>query len=135
MRYSRRTNWSLGLGAMGALLVAGLMTISAARPATAAPVGGADDASRGAQQTPSPTPGGNQLAAGRQRFDHACGRCHPGGEEDIGPRLRNINWAEDRMLRQIRNGGGRMRPIPPARLPDSEIPALMAYMRTLHAVR
>jgi cytochrome c5 len=139
MRKSERTKWGLCFGTMGALVVAGLATLSVPRPVTAAPTEApteaAGEASRGAQRTPTPTQGGNQLAVGRQRYDRVCGRCHPGGEEDVGPRLRDLNWAEDRMVRTIREGTGRMRPIAPSKLPDADMPALMTFLRSMRAVR
>ena len=92
------------------------------------------DAARGAQAPATPTPAGNLVATGRQVYNRACNRCHPGGQEDVGPRLAGINWAEARMVTQIRQGHGTMRPIPPARLPEAEMPALMAFLRSIRAV-
>ena len=74
-------------------------------------------------------------AAARAAYDRACGRCHPNGEEDVGPRLRNIAWDEARMRRQVRQGGGSMRPIPVTRVSDADLAAAIAYMRTIRAVR
>jgi hypothetical protein len=76
-----------------------------------------------------------QVRVGRQWFNRRCDTCHPGGEEDIGPNLRSIRWPVVRMRRQIRQGSGRMRPIPPARLPDDKMDALMAYLSTIGSVR
>lgn len=134
MRNIQRTKWQLCLGGVAAMFLASVGVASPARPARAdAPAVIAQPQRQ--PQTPTPTPAGNLVAQGRAKYDRACGRCHPGGEEDVGPRLTGINWAQDRMTRQIRNGGGRMRPIPTARLSDADLPALMAYMRTIHAVR
>jgi hypothetical protein len=41
----------------------------------------------------------------------------------------------NRMRTQIRNGSGRMRPIPANRLPDSQMDGLMAYLSTFGAVQ
>jgi len=109
------------------LVALGLGLSSAAAPAHAAPSRVDAEAQRGAQA--------NLAAIGRQKFNRACGRCHPGGGEDVGPAITNKNWDQARMTRQIRQGSGRMRPIAPSRLPDADLPALMAYMRTIHAVR
>ena len=68
-------------------------------------------------------------------FDRACGRCHPHGEEDIGPRIRNKNFDEARAVKQIRQGVGRMRPISLTKLPEANMPALIAYLRSIHTVR
>lgn len=133
MQKTKGMKWSVCFGLMGSLTLTGVV-VANVPPATAAPAT-YDNATRGAQRTPTPTPGGNLLAIGRQRFDRACGRCHPGGEEDTGPRLIDLNWTEERMVRQIRQGSGRMRAIPPTKLPDSAMPALMTYLRSIHAVR
>ena len=85
--------------------------------------------------TAQPTTSGEDLARGRHVYDRACGRCHPGGEEDVGPRLMNKNFDEARMVKQVRQGVGRMRPVPPTKLPEANMPALMAYLRSIHAVR
>lgn len=127
--------WGVGLGALGSFVLAGALVLSAPRLASAGRAEPANDAARGAQQPPQPTPQGNLVAQGRQVFNRTCNRCHPGGQEDVGPRLIGLNWQEARMVRQIRNGGGTMRPINTTRLPDSELPALMAYLRTIRAVR
>ena len=76
-----------------------------------------------------------RVRRGRQTFDRFCDTCHPGGEEDIGPTIRRIHFPVARMQRQIRQGSGRMRPIPPGRLPDDRIDDLMAYLSTIGAVR
>lgn len=76
-----------------------------------------------------------RVARGRVAFNRTCDTCHPGGEEDIGPNIRRIGWATERMVRQIRRGGGRMRPIPPRRLPDERIDDLMAFLSTMGTVR
>lgn len=127
-------SFSLGLAIAGVFGFVTASTLMVSRRVDAATVEPATDAQRGAQ-APRPTPGGNLLAQGRQRYDRLCGRCHPGGEEDIGPRLVGINWTEERMVRQIRRGSGRMRAIPESRLPDAEMPALLIYLRSIRSVR
>jgi mono/diheme cytochrome c family protein len=79
--------------------------------------------------------GGGNVANGRAAFQRTCNRCHPNGEEDTGPRINNINWAEARMRTQVRQGSGGMRPIPVSRLSDADLTDLLAYLRTTHAVR
>lgn len=76
-----------------------------------------------------------KVRVGRQWFNRACGTCHPGGDEDLGPRIIGKNLPVARMRHQIRNGTGRMRPIPPQRLPDRVMDELMAYLSTIRAVR
>lgn len=102
----------LCLGALGAFLVAGAVTLSG-RPDAAA-------------QQPQRTP--------LQIFTRACGRCHADPEEPDA-RLDNKNIPESEMVRQIRQGTKRMRAIPPARLPDADMPALLTYLRSIRAVR
>jgi hypothetical protein len=76
-----------------------------------------------------------QVRVGRRWFNRRCDTCHPGGEEDIGPNIRGIRWPVARMRRQIRQGSGRMRPIPPARLPNMRMDEVMVYLSTIGAVR
>ena len=123
-----RASRGLLVGVVGAVVLAAAVSRPAAAVADPQPAPG------GAQRA-APATGGDLLTVGRQRFNRACGRCHPGGREDIGPSLLGKNWAEDRMTRQIRRGGGRMRPINPNKLPNADLPALMAYLRSIHAVR
>jgi len=47
----------------------------------------------------------------------------------------NFNTSAGLMVKQIRQGSGRMRAIPPSKLPEAAMPALMAYLRSIHAVR
>lgn len=75
------------------------------------------------------------VGRGRSVFRQACDTCHPGGEADIGPGIKGLGYSVERMTRQIRRGSGRMRPIPPARLPDRYMGDLMAYLSVLRTVR
>ncbi len=72
--------------------------------------------------------------AGEAAYVTACGACHPGGEADLGPKLKGEMQSVALMTKQIREGSGRMRPIGPLQLPESEMRGLMVYMRTLDAV-
>ncbi len=74
-------------------------------------------------------------ASGRTLFDRVCGRCHPGGNEDTGPRILGIAWSEARVRTQIRSGSARMRAIATSRLADADMPALITYLRSLRVVR
>lgn len=92
----------------------------------------ADDAGAG------PTPDERWRAMvrrGRSRFNSVCGTCHPGGNEDIGPRIRGVGFSVSRMRRQIRSGSGRMRPIGPGRVSEADLDNLMAYLSTMGSVR
>lgn len=80
---------------------------------------------------------GDPAAAGRGRtaFNRACGRCHPNGEEDVGPRLIGRNMAASEVRTIVRSGRDTMRAISPARLSDAELEDVFAYLRTIRAVR
>jgi mono/diheme cytochrome c family protein len=90
-----------------------------------------------ATTAPAPTPpaaGGAQLVArGRAVHNRVCATCHEPGEHE-GPNP-GLNWAEDRMRRQIRQGGGRMRAIAATRLNDADLDALIAFYRSNRTVR
>jgi mono/diheme cytochrome c family protein len=81
--------------------------------------------------TPAATAG--DAARGRTAFARVCGRCHEDGESD-GP-APNRNLEEARMRTIVRQGSGRMRAIPTSRLSDGDLDAVIAYLRTTHAVR
>lgn len=100
--------------------------------------GGADDGSGGDgtsggeySDTIAPTA---DASRGQQRFDAVCGACHPGGDSDVGPRIRDLGWSVSRMRRQIREGSGGMRPISTARLGDEDLDHVLAHLRTLGAI-
>jgi mono/diheme cytochrome c family protein len=94
---------------------------------------GSDGAAMNAQRA-SP-PAGGDATRGRAAFDGICGRCHPHGNADVGPRLIGLNWPEARVREQVRHGRRTMRPISPARLPDDRLDDVIAYLRTIHTVR
>lgn len=76
-----------------------------------------------------------QSAEGVPQFNRACGRCHPHGDEDTGPALRDKNLSVEAMTKVIREGTKRMRAIPPTKLSDADLPRVMAFLRSIHAVR
>jgi mono/diheme cytochrome c family protein len=98
--------------------------------ATTTPDGEADSSATGATGASA-----EMIAAGGERFEAVCGLCHPGGEEDSGPSIRDIHWDAARMRAQIRNGSGRMRPISTARLSDEDLEKVVAWLGTIGAVR
>lgn len=100
-------------GVLGALTVSGAVMVSAPRAAEA-------------QQGPN---------EGRPQFNRACGRCHPNGEEDTGPAIRNKNKSVEEMTKIIRQGSGKMRAIGANKLSDADLAKVMNYLRTLRAVR
>ncbi len=104
--------WAMCVGALSLLVAAGAVITTSPRAAEA--------------QTPHP---------GQAPFNRTCGRCHPDGNEDTGPEIRNKNLTEARMREIIRTGTRRMRPISPTKLPDANLDAVIAYLRTMNAVR
>ena len=73
-------------------------------------------------------------AAGKTSFDTTCGDCHPGGDADLGPKLKGHMEPSANMIKQIREGSGRMKPIGEDKLPESEMKGLLVYLSTLDAV-
>jgi mono/diheme cytochrome c family protein len=72
--------------------------------------------------------------SGKDTFDVSCGSCHPGGDADLGPALKGHAVPMDEMVRQIREGSGRMKPIDEKLLPEGQMRGLMVYLATLEAV-
>ncbi|MFO0557999.1 MAG: cytochrome c [Polyangiales bacterium] len=71
----------------------------------------------------------------RAIFDRTCGRCHPGGERRVGPRLAGRNDSEAHLREVVRNGDGTMRPIPASRLSDGDLAKVIVFLRSIRAVR
>ena len=120
---------------------------AAAETTTTPAASSAGGESASSTETSTATTGGNasatatsgasaeMIAAGGERFEAVCGLCHPGGEEDSGPSIRDIHWDAARMRTQIRNGSGRMRPISATRLSDEDLEKVVAWLGTIGAVR
>ena len=83
----------------------------------------------------SAPPAEAQTAVGVPQFNRVCGRCHPNGDEDTGPDLHNKNLSVEAMTKVIRQGTKRMRPISPTKLTDADLPRVLAFLRSIHAVR
>jgi mono/diheme cytochrome c family protein len=86
--------------------------------------------STGTSATASPA-----VAEGRVVFDRTCGRCHPGGNNRVGPRLTGRNDSEAHTRQVIRSGDGTMRPIPTSRLSDDDLAKVIVFLRSIRAVR
>lgn len=69
-------------------------------------------------------------AHGQERYAARCGTCHESGSA---PDLANIGWTPEQLRRQIREGSGGMNAIPPARLSDEDMEAVLAYLVTTGA--
>jgi mono/diheme cytochrome c family protein len=89
----------------------------------------------GAANAQSSAPARGDATRGRAAFDGICGRCHPHGNADVGPRLIGLNWSESRVRDQVRHGRRTMRPITTTRLPDDRLDDVIAYLRTIHTVQ
>jgi mono/diheme cytochrome c family protein len=74
------------------------------------------------------------VASGQESFDNACGSCHPGGEADLGPKLKGHAEPSAQMTKQIREGSGRMKPIGEDKLPEAEMKGLLVYLASIDAV-
>jgi mono/diheme cytochrome c family protein len=75
------------------------------------------------------------VAHGKQVFDNFCGDCHPDGGEDVGPSLIATPHTPDHIRKQIREGGGKMRPFSEARLKNDDMEAVLAYLASVNAVK
>jgi len=114
------------LSLCSAVLVGACATTGAPQPSSAAAAGGGGASYAEASAT-SP--------AGHEVFDRNCGSCHPGGEADLGPSLMALGWDHARMISQIREGSGRMRPISAGRMSDEQLASLMDFLQVLGSVR
>ena len=78
-------------------------------------------------------PGGapDALARGAAVFSQYCTRCHPAGRRGIGPALIGSPDPDDRIKRFIRSGKANMPPFGPDIIPDTDMTALIAYIRSL----
>jgi len=74
------------------------------------------------------------LASGSESYENACGTCHPGGEADLGPALKGEKTSSKKMVKQIRQGSGRMAPIGEDKLPEAEMKGLLVYLASIDAV-
>lgn len=74
------------------------------------------------------------VASGGESFENACGTCHPGGEADLGPALKGEKTKSAKMVRQIREGSGKMAPIGTDKLPEAEMKGLLVYLASIDAV-
>lgn len=75
------------------------------------------------------------VAEARAVFERTCGRCHPGGERRVGPRLAGRNDSEAHLRDVVRNGDGTMRPIPASRLSDGDLAKVIVFLRSIRGVR
>ncbi len=79
---------------------------------------------------PSPTAAGN-IAAGQAVFQQNCNACHPNGNAGVGPQLRGQNLSAQRIMTQVRNGGGGMPAFTTSQISDQQLANLVAYVQSL----
>jgi mono/diheme cytochrome c family protein len=92
-------------------------------------------AARGAPAEP-PLPEDELAQRGHGLFDVACVRCHRADQTDES--LANMNLSEARVDAVLHAGsdlGGVMPVVPPSVMREADLPALKAYLRTIHAMR
>lgn len=65
---------------------------------------------------------------GERAFYRYCNNCHPGGEAGLGPALNDKLAPPIAIKAQVRAGIGAMPAIPPDRLSEDELDALVDYM-------
>lgn len=82
---------------------------------------------------PTPRPTGNAITQGRAVFARVCGRCHEDGDAN-GPNP-GLGMPEAQMRTLVRTGDTRMRAIPASRLSDADLTLVMAYLRSIRAIR
>ena len=94
-----------------------------------------EEASSGGEATLYEGPiASTDVAGGEALFSTFCDDCHPGGEEDVGPSLIADPHTPARLRQQVREGSGRMKPVPEKRLGPEELEALLAYLDSIGAV-
>lgn len=84
-----------------------------------------------------PLPEDELARRGHTIFDAACGGCH-NGESPSGGALANIRLEDARMNQVLHAGsdvGGLMPAVSPSVMTERDIPAVNAYLRTIHALR
>jgi mono/diheme cytochrome c family protein len=74
-------------------------------------------------------------AHGKETFDNFCGDCHPDGGEDVGPSLIATPHSPAKLRKQIREGGGKMRPFSEQRLSKDDMESVLAWLASVNAVK
>src|SRR5690349_1741121 len=72
--------------------------------------------------------------AGRRTFEARCGRCHgaDGGGTEMGPAIaQRLKTRDDQQLATLIHDGIPLRGMPPNPMPDTELSALVGFLRTI----
>jgi mono/diheme cytochrome c family protein len=72
-----------------------------------------------------------QAATGRVAYMEKCNRCHPGGEAGLGPALNDKPFPDFLKRFQVRHGLGTMPHFSPEELTDSQLDAVLEYLKAL----
>lgn len=73
------------------------------------------------------------VETGKQKFEDFCSDCH--GEGGDAPNLTEKPHTPAQLRKQIREGSGKMRPIPEHRLGKEDLEAVLAYLASVNAVK
>lgn len=74
-----------------------------------------------------------KLVRGREVFYAQCHYCHPHGAAGLGPAIVNKPLPSFMIKLQVRHGLGAMPSIKDDRVPDTDLDALVAYIKEVHA--
>lgn len=96
--------------------------------------GGGEASSGGEAEYAGPI-ASTDAAHGKEVFDNFCGDCHPDGGEDVGPSLIAKPHTPAKLRQQIREGSGKMRPFPEARLKKNDLEDILAWLQSVNAVK
>lgn len=72
-----------------------------------------------------------ELARGEQAYKFHCDKCHPGGEQGLGPALTNKPLPGFLIKTQVRAGVGAMPAFTKRLLTDEQLDSVVAYLETL----
>jgi mono/diheme cytochrome c family protein len=72
-----------------------------------------------------------QVRAGHVLFDRHCGKCHVGGDAGLAPAINNKPLPAFLIRTQIRVGMGAMPSFKEDEISDSEVDAIIAYLKAL----
>ena len=74
-----------------------------------------------------------ELERGRVVFYQQCHLCHPHGATGLGPAIVNKPLPAFLLKFQVRHGLGTMASFKEEKVPDSDLDALVAYIKAVHA--
>jgi len=73
-----------------------------------------------------------RASAGQVAFMDKCNKCHPGGEAGLGPGLNDKPFPDFLKRFQVRHGLGVMPHFPKEELSDTQLDAILEYLKALH---